>query len=160
MKILVLNAGSSSLKCALFEEPGNHLLWAAQKDMAALPELVQTAISRAGRIDAVGHRVVHGGIDFRHPTRITPEVRGAIERLSEFAPAHNPLAIAGIDGATQTLGGDVPQIAIFDTAFHASLPPANFVYPGPYEWLEQGIRKYGFHGISHQFTARRTAELL
>lgn len=195
-KILVLNAGSSSLKCALYQEPGTQLLWEAQADRAelpnllnlqvsasggarerkqsaggspmdALPELLQSlwsgsakVIDQADEIDAVGHRVVHGGIDFRHPTRLTPAVRAAIERLSEFAPVHNPVALAGMSGIDRTLGTTVPQIAVFDTAFHASLPPANFVYPGPYEWLEQGIRKYGFHGISHQFTAHRTASLL
>ena len=172
-KILVLNAGSSSLKCALFEEPGTKLLWEAQSDGAggspidALPDLLQSlwsgpakVIEHAGKIDAVGHRVVHGGIDFRHPTRLTPAVRATIERLSEFAPIHNPVALAGMSGIDRILGTSVPQIAVFDTAFHASLPPANFVYPGPYEWLEQGIRKYGFHGISHQFTSRRTAALL
>ena len=172
-KILVLNAGSSSLKCALFEEPGTKLLWEAQSDGAggspidALPDLLQPlwsgpakVIEDASKIDAVGHRVVHGGIDFRHPTRLTPAVRATIERLSEFAPIHNPVALAGMSGIDRILGTSVPQIAVFDTAFHASLPPANFVYPGPYEWLEQGIRKYGFHGISHQFTSRRTAALL
>ena len=172
-KILVLNAGSSSLKCALYQEPGTRLLWQAQSDgsggapIDALPELLQSlwsgpakAIEHASEIDAVGHRVVHGGIDFRHPTRLTPQVRATIERLSEFAPIHNPVALAGMSGIDRILGTAVPQIAVFDTAFHASLPPANFVYPGPYEWLEQGIRKYGFHGISHQFTSRRTAALL
>jgi acetate kinase len=196
MKILVLNAGSSSLKCALFQEPGTKLLWKAQADretregylnlttstpggaaersespgespMDALPELIQflwsgstKVIERAGDIDAVGHRVVHGGIEFHEPTRITPEVRKTIERLAQFAPLHNPLALAGMSGIDKTLGTAVPQVAVFDTAFHASLPPAIYVYPGPYEWLEQGIRKYGFHGISHQFTSRRTAMLL
>ena len=164
-KILVLNAGSSSLKCALYQEPGTQLLWEAHSDgsggspMDALPELLQS-IEHAGEIDAVGHRVVHGGSDFRHPTLLTPAVRATIEQLSEFAPVHNPVALAGMKGIDRILGTKVPQIAVFDTAFHASLPPANFVYPGPYEWLEQGIRKYGFHGISHQFTARRTAALL
>lgn len=161
-KILVLNAGSSSLKVALYQEPGTKLLWHKQADGAspidALPSLLQS--NEHDDIDAVGHRVVHGGVHFRHPTLLTPDVRAAIEQLSEFAPVHNPVALAGMKGIDQILGTSVPQIAVFDTAFHASLPPANFVYPGPFEWLEQGIRKYGFHGISHQFTSRRTAELL
>jgi acetate kinase len=195
-KILVLNAGSSSLKCALFQEPGTKLLWKAQADrgtnsgaleiraglpegaeirrqvpgespMDVLPELLESlwscstkVIDDRAAIDAVGHRVVHGGDKFRQSTRITPEVRVAIQRLSEFAPAHNPVAVAGMDGIDRILGPRVPQIAVFDTAFHASLPPEIFVYPGPYEWLEQGIRKYGFHGISHQFTSQRTAAIL
>ncbi|MEO8129842.1 MAG: acetate kinase [Bryobacteraceae bacterium] len=164
-KILVLNAGSSSLKVALYQEPGTQLLSQAQADSSggspveALPSLLQS-IGHLDEIHAVGHRVVHGGVRFRHPVRLTPEVRAAIEQLSEFAPVHNPVAIAGMKGIDRILGAAIPQIAVFDTAFHASLPPANFVYPGPYEWLEQGIRKYGFHGISHQFTSRRTAELL
>ena len=139
-KILVLNAGSSSLKCALYQEPGTQLLWEAHSDgsggspMDALPELLQS-IEHAGEIDAVGHRVVHGGSGFRHPTLLTPAVRAAIEQLSEFAPVHNPVALAGMKGIDRILGTTVPQIAVFDTAFHASLPPANFVYPGPYEWL-------------------------
>jgi acetate kinase len=195
-KILVVNAGSSSLKCALFQEPGTKLLWKAEADkgsnsggldirvgvpggaeirkqvpgespMDVLPELLDSlwncstkVIDDRAEIDAVGHRVVHGGPEFRHSIRITPEVRAAIERLSEFAPAHNPVAVAGIDGIERILGSRVPQIAVFDTAFHASLPPEIFVYPGPYEWLEQGIRKYGFHGISHQFTSQRAAAIL
>ncbi len=173
-KILVLNAGSSSLKCALFQQPGTKLLWKAQAEckqgespMDALPELLQSlwsgpapVLASASEIDLVGHRVVHGGMEFRHSTRITPEVRAAIARLSKFAPAHNPAALAGMEGIDRILGNQIPQIAVFDTAFHASLPPENFVYPGPYEWLEQGIRKYGFHGISHQFTSRRAAAIL
>ncbi len=165
-KILVLNAGSSSLKCALYQEPGTQLLWQGQSDgdgggspIDALPRLLQS-IENPGEIDAVGHRVVHGGIDFRHTTLLTPAVRATIEQLSEFAPVHNPVALAGMKGIDRILGLKIPQIAVFDTAFHASLSPANFIYPGPFEWLEEGIRKYGFHGISHQFTSRRAARLL
>ncbi len=135
--------------------------------MDALPRLLESlwsgsakVIEQPADIGAVGHRVVHGGTAYRHPTLITTDVRAGIEKLSEFAPMHNPVALAGMRGIDQTLGTAVTQIAVFDTAFHASLPPANFVYPGPYEWLEEGIRKYGFHGISHQFTSRRAAELL
>ena len=194
-KILVLNAGSSSLKCALYSEPGTVAVWKAQVDrgsdgnleihasipggaetrkqtagdspMDGLPDLLELLWSGAAKViedqtevDAVGHRVVHGGSQFRQSTRITPEVRAAIGRLSHFAPIHNPVAIAGMEGIDRIFGLEVAQIAVFDTAFHVSLPPAIFVYPGPYEWLEEGIRKYGFHGISHQFTSRRTAAIL
>jgi len=80
-------------------------------------------------------------------------------RLASFAPAHNPANVAGIT-ATQKLLPDVPQVAVFDTAFHSQLPLSAAVYPGPYEWFEQGIRRYGFHGINHQYCAERTAQLL
>lgn len=114
----------------------------------------------ASGIDVVGHRVVHGGKAFRDPARITPEVKAEIARLAEFAPEHNRLEWEAIEAAERLLGPGVPQVAVFDTAFHATLPPAATVYPGPYGWLDQGIRRYGFHGISHQYTSRRAAEIL
>lgn len=201
MKILVLNAGSSSQKSCLYELndvlPDRPLqpIWEAQIDWThqqGIAELkVKTAkgdrleeefasesredaISRMlqslwrGRtqtindlkeIDIVGHRVVHGGQDYQQSTLISPDVKKAIARLSVFAPVHNPVNLEGIEAIEKNLG-DVPQVAVFDTAFHAQLPPAAFVYPGPYEWLENGIRRYGFHGISHQYCARRAADIL
>ncbi len=114
----------------------------------------------AGRIDCVGHRVVHGGRAFRESTLITPAVKEAIAGLVQFAPEHNPLELDAIEAAERRLPG-VPQVAVFDTAFHASLPEAASVYPGPYAWIEkEGIRRYGFHGISHQYVSGRAAELL
>ena len=110
-------------------------------------------------IDIVGHRVVHGGQEYQESTLISPDVKKAIARLSVFAPVHNPVNLEGIEAIEKILG-NVPQVAVFDTAFHAQLPPAAFVYPGPYEWLENGIRRYGFHGISHQYCARRAADIL
>jgi len=86
-------------------------------------------------------------------------VKAAIGRLCELAPAHNPASLEGIVAIEQILGA-VRQVAVFDTAFHAQMPEATAVYPGPYEWLEQGIRRYGFHGISHQYCAGRAAEIL
>ncbi|MEG3911869.1 acetate kinase [Microcoleus sp. w1-18aA5] len=201
MKILVLNAGSSSQKSCLYELndvlPDRPLqpLWEAQIDWThqqGIAELkVKTAkgdrleeefasdsrkdaISRMlqslwrGRtqtindlkeIDMVGHRVVHGGQDYQQSTLISPDVKKAIARLSVFAPVHNPVNLEGIE-AIEKLLPNLPQVAVFDTAFHAQLPPAAFVYPGPYEWLENGIRRYGFHGISHQYCARRAADIL
>ncbi|MEG4306658.1 acetate kinase [Microcoleus sp. D3_18a_C4] len=201
MKILVLNAGSSSQKSCLYELndvlPDRPLqpLWEAQIDWThqqGIAELkVKTAkgdrleeefasdsrkdaISRMlqslwrGRtqtindlkeIDIVGHRVVHGGQDYQQSTLISPDVKQAIARLSVFAPVHNPVNLEGIEAVEKILP-NVPQVAVFDTAFHAQLPPAAFVYPGPYEWLENGIRRYGFHGISHQYCARRAADIL
>jgi acetate kinase len=115
--------------------------------------------SEGGAITAVGHRVVHGGARYEQPTRITPEVEAAIAALAPDAPAHNRAALEGIQVAREVLG-DVPQIAVFDTAFHRTLPLAAQVYPGPYAWYEQGIRRFGFHGISHHYAALRAGQLL
>lgn len=116
-------------------------------------------ISGPGEIAVVGHRVVHGGQDFREPTRVTPEVVDAIVRLSEFAPLHNRAEVEGIRLIERILG-NVPQVAVFDTAFHRQMPEAALVYPGPYQWLEEGIRRYGFHGINHRYCAERAAQML
>jgi len=111
-------------------------------------------------VDVVGHRIVHGGRTYRDTTRITPEVRAAIAQQVEFAPSHNRLELEAIEAADRVFGPTVPQVAVFDTAFHASLDPAAYVYPGPYEWLEEGVRRFGFHGISHQYASQRAAHLL
>src|SRR5579885_508463 len=116
-------------------------------------------INGPGDIGVVGHRVVHGGPDYRASTLITPTVQETIQRLSAFAPLHNPANLEGIETARRMLG-DVPQVAVFDTAFHHTLPMPIAVYPGPYQWFEQGIRRYGFHGISHQYCARRSAQIV
>lgn len=116
-------------------------------------------ISGPSEISAVGHRVVHGGPKYKQPVRITPEVKEAIAQLETFAPLHNRAELAGMDLIDERLGS-VPQFAVFDTAFHSQMPEAAFVYPGPYDWLEQGIRRYGFHGINHQYCAERAAQLL
>jgi acetate kinase len=110
-------------------------------------------------IDVVGHRVVHGGAEYSQATRITPEVKATIKRLFPLAPEHNPAHLEGIEAIERQLG-DVPQVAVFDTAFHSQMPPEAAVYPLPYQWFAQGIRRYGFHGISHQYCARRAAQLL
>lgn len=202
MRILVLNAGSSSLKCSFYDVamvpssgPAPKPLWEAQASWTKLPgeaefeiktekETVQEkagihslrhasqylarslwtgearVVQSAKEVDVIGHRVVHGGSRFQESTFITPEVREAIAELAELAPEHNPLALEGIEGATELFGPDAPQVAVFDTAFHATLSPAAYTYPGPYEWLDQKIRRYGFHGISYQYTSRRAAEIL
>ncbi|MBV9180558.1 MAG: acetate kinase [Acidobacteria bacterium] len=110
-------------------------------------------------IAAVGHRIVHGGPRLTEPAIVTPEVKRAIASVSAIAPLHN---IAGLDGIEYSEGyfPKVPQIAVFDTAFHSTLPLAAKVYPGPYEWYEQGIWRYGFHGINHAYCATRAARLL
>jgi acetate kinase len=203
MKVLVLNAGSSSQKSCLYDLPNDLLppdpptpLWSAQIDWSLQPgqailqvqtahgqvleeiypsvspaadtgKALQTlwhgttqAIEHPQEIDIVGHRVVHGGAVYRESTLVTAPVQAAIEQLAIFAPTHNPVNLAGIKEIEQILGPEIPQVAVFDTAFHSRLPAAAYTYPGPYEWLEQGIRRYGFHGISHQYCAQRAAHLL
>src|SRR5712692_347470 len=116
-------------------------------------------VSAPSEIDVVGHRIVHGGKDLVKATAITPQLKAAIQRMSVFAPLHNRAELEGIEIIEQTFGS-VPQVAVFDTGFHSRMPEAAAAYPGPYEWLAQGIRRYGFHGINHQYCAERTAQLL
>jgi acetate kinase len=116
-------------------------------------------INGIGEIDIVGHRVVHGGDKYSRSTLINHEVKAEIDRLSIFAPLHNPANLMGIN-VIESLSAHLPQMAVFDTAFHGNLPELAYVYPVPYQWLQQGIRKYGFHGISHQYCAQRAAQLL
>jgi acetate kinase len=117
------------------------------------------ALSAPSEIDVVGHRVVHGGQEYEQPTIVSPEVKAAIARLTAFAPLHNGAELEGIEIIEQRLG-KVPQVAAFDTAFHRTMAPSMATYPGPYEWLAQGIRRYGFHGINHQYCAERASQLL
>ncbi|MBC8123722.1 MAG: acetate kinase, partial [Gemmatimonadaceae bacterium] len=200
MKVLVLNAGSSSQKSCLYELSGPltdlppeplwqaHIDWTHQAGVVEIHVQSQTGslqkqlpsgsrlqvmghmletlwsgetqvVSHPLEIEAVGHRVVHGGEQYRESTRITSEVKAEIERLSAFAPLHNPASLEGIEAIEQVLP-NVPQVAVFDTAFHSQLPLAAAVYPGPYEWFTEGIRRYGFHGISHAYCAQRTAAIL
>jgi acetate kinase len=116
-------------------------------------------LSDPSEIDVVGHRIVHGGRDLVEATTITPEVKSAIARMSVFAPLHNRAELEGIEIIEKRIG-EVLQVAVFDTGFHSRLPEPASVYPGPYEWLARGIRRYGFHGINHQYCADRTAQLL
>ena len=116
-------------------------------------------VSSPSEIDVVGHRIVHGGRDFDKATVITPDVKSGIARMSVFAPLHNRTELDGIEIIEKRIG-EVLQVAVFDTGFHSRLPEQAAVYPGPYEWLAQGIRRYGFHGINHQYCAERTAQLL
>jgi acetate kinase len=173
MKILVLNGGSSSIKC-WFQDVPDGRRWTARADWrtSGTPEsllgpLLQSlwqgekrAIDSPAEIDVVGHRIVHGGPKYRESVLVTPDVRAAIAEQAEFAPAHNKLELTAIETVDRIIGAKVPQVAVFDTAFHATLAPAAYVYPGPYQWLEQGIRRYGFHGTSVQYSTRRAAELL
>lgn len=117
------------------------------------------AIASTLEIDAVGHRVVQGGAHFKNPVVITDKVREAIESVSVFAPLHIRAEVEGMK-IVEDLVGAVTQVAVFDTAFHSQIPLSAAMYPGPYEWFESGIRRYGFHGINHQYCAERAAQML
>src|SRR2546430_159892 len=119
----------------------------------------RSALTSLTEIDVVGHRVVHGGPKYEGPVSLTPEVRAGIAKVSDFAPLHNRAELEGMELTERLLSG-VPQIAVFDTGFHRRMPLAAVVYPGPYQWFEQNIRRYGFHGINHQYCATRAARLL
>ncbi|MCW5313952.1 acetate/propionate family kinase [Nostoc sp. KVJ3] len=202
MKILVLNAGSSTQKSCLYEIADDvfstqaaqplwegKINWTQDREVAEIEVKTATGatlqesisgdspqahltymlhtlsdgatkvIDQLSDIDLAGHRIVHGGQDYRDPTVITEDVKKAIAHLSNLAPAHNPVAVEGIE-AIEEISKDVTQVAVFDTGFHATLPDAAAIYPGPYQWVEQGIRRYGFHGISHQYCSQRAAQIL
>src|SRR5580692_4561973 len=116
-------------------------------------------LAQLSEIDVVGHRVVNGGREFTSPALITREVTAAIEKMAVFAPLHNRAELDGI-AQIEKLCGSVRQVAVFDTGFHATLPEEAAVYPGPYDWIQRGIRKFGFHGINHHYCAGRAAQLL
>lgn len=169
MRVLVLNAGSSSLKTS-FIDHGRTLLrrgddWGADASRrpdrrAGLEAAIAAARTREpGAIEAVGHRVVHGGSTFRAATRVDDAVLAGLHEVAGLAPLHNPVAIETIEAARDLLP-DVPHVAAFDTAFHVPLPEAQFRYPVPRSWWEQGIRRYGFHGLSVAWSVRRATELL
>lgn len=126
----------------------------------ALTDEENGIIAGLDEIDAVGHRVVHGGEKLASSTLIDDEVIEAIQEVVSFSPLHNPANLQGIK-ACQELLGDKPMVAVFDTAFHQTIPEENYIYPIPYEmYKDHGLRRYGFHGTSHEFITRRTAELL
>ena len=117
-------------------------------------------IKSLDEIDAIGHRVVHGGEKFSSSTLINEDVLNAIQECADLAPLHNPAAVLGIKACQKEMPGK-PNIAVFDTAFHQTLPKERYIYPIPYEYYEKyGVRKYGFHGTSHMFVSRRIAEIL
>ncbi len=117
------------------------------------------AVGSPSEINMVGHRVVHGGPHYEDPVRITPKVKAAIASLAAFAPLHNRAELEGME-IVERLLGPVPQVAVFDTGFHRRMPLAAAVYPGPYQWFADGIRRYGFHGINHKYCSERAAQLL
>jgi acetate kinase len=169
MKILVVNGGSSSFKFTLFDAIDTIAL-TAEPIWKKTVEFKNTNGDRKATIkevlsevppdiDLIGHRIVHGGNHFQKPTLITPDVKTTIQKLSRLAPLHNPINLEGIDVA-ETLFPKAKQVGIFDTAFHATMPEVAWTYPGPLEWRDEGIRRYGFHGISHQYCTERVQDLL
>ncbi len=162
MRILVVNAGSSSLKLRLLgsndETLADHELTASRADIA--PGELNTLISGLPDLDAVGHRIVHGGERFLGPVLIDDEVVEALEELSDLAPLHQAKSLAALDAVNGALP-HVPAVACFDTAFHTTMPAAASTYPLPAHWRKRwGLRRYGFHGLSHAYASRRATELL
>ncbi len=196
MKVLVINAGSSSLKYQLldtgsqnvlakglcerigidgkftYKAPGKAVVDARDVAMPTHSEAIQTVlnalvdpengvIASMKEIDAVGHRVVHGGETFAHSVRIDGQVLSAMEACVPLAPLHNPANILGVKACSAVMGPNVPQVAVFDTAFHQTMPPVAYTYALPYEYYQQDkVRRYGFHGTSHKYVTQRAADML
>ena len=194
MNVLIINAGSSSLKYQLMNpETGDvsakglceriyidgrltHKVGdkkvvkdipmpthseAIQAVLNALVDKDNGVIGSMKEIDAVGHRVVHGGEAFNKSVLITDEVMKALEDCIPLAPLHNPANITGINACTAVMGKDVPQVAVFDTAFHMTMPPKAYRYAIPTEYFKNDdIRRYGFHGTSHKYVTKRAIELM
>ena len=196
MKVLVINAGSSSLKYQLldtanqevlakglcerigidgkftYKAPGKNTIDAVDVAMPTHSEAIQAVmdalidkengvIASMSEIEAVGHRVVHGGETFASSVKIDDKVMAALEECIPLAPLHNPANITGIQACTKVMGPNVPQVAVFDTAFHQTMPPVAYTYALPYEYYENDkVRRYGFHGTSHKYVAQRAADML
>ena len=196
MKVLVINAGSSSLKYQLIDmtdesvlakgncerigtegsfigfktpdgekierkaEMKNHTQ-AFEAVKNALLDAEYGAIKTLDEVTAIGHRVVQGGAYFDRSVLIDADVLGKIKELSPLAPLHNPAHIQGIDACTEVFGKDIPQVAVFDTAFHQTMPEKAYMFAVPYEYYEKyGVRKYGFHGTSHRYVSAKMAEIM
>jgi acetate kinase len=163
MRVLVVNAGSSSLKLRLLD--GEDAILAEEELQAPQAGIdhakLQLALdSLLGEAQAIGHRIVHGGERFRSAVRIDADVETALRELTDLAPLHQPKSLAALDAVTALLP-TLPAVACFDTAFHATMPAAAATYALPAEWRDRwGLRRYGFHGLSHAWVARRTPELL
>ncbi|MDD3693445.1 MAG: acetate kinase [Oscillospiraceae bacterium] len=195
MKILVINAGSSSLKYQLIDMNGEVVLakgncerigidgrfthkthsgYTKKIDVvmhdhtAAFSQVTKALLSGEGKvidslteISAVGHRIVQGGTKYDRSVLVTPEVVKDIDEYAELAPLHNKAHVQGINAATKAFGSDVPQVVVFDTAFHQTMPPKAYMFGIPYEYYEKyAVRRYGFHGTSHRYVSGRCFELL
>ncbi len=195
MKILVINAGSSSLKYQLIDMDGEQVVAkglcerigidgrfthktgdgrvfqseVAMPDHATAFEQVKQALTAGegkvvndlSEITAIGHRVVQGGSKYDRSVRIDDEVLQAVRDYALLAPLHNPACLKGIEAATEAFGKDIPQVAVFDTAFHQTMPEVAYLWGLPYEYYEKyGLRRYGYHGTSHRFVSARCCELL
>ena len=200
MNILILNAGSSTLKFQLISTDLDRITTESDERLArgvieriggeaiikahgtkgqkwyrtaelptlfdAVDHVLKWLVSDAGplnaltEIEAVGHRVVHGGEEFQASVRITPQIVDKLEDLIELAPLHNPHNLRGIEAIERTLGSSIPQIAVFDTAYHASMPQHAYLYGIPYSYYRRyNVRRYGFHGTSHRYVAHRWRQL-
>jgi acetate kinase len=194
MKILVLNAGSSTVKFSLLESDGERLLFDGLADWSAQPARLEVRrpgaapvshpltveghgqavasilehltkgepplLASRREVAAVGHRVVHGGAVYTTSVRVTPEVKKRLAELTELAPLHVPVNLEGI-GAAEAAWPGVPQVAVFDTAFHATISEAARTYAVPWSWSAHwGVRRYGFHGLSHSYCAGRAAQMM
>jgi acetate kinase len=149
MRVLVVNAGSSSLKVSLVEDG---------RRLERLDGLPATA-AELGTVDAVGHRVVHGGPDLGEPVVVDADVERRLRDVADLAPLHQPKSLRGLEEARRLLP-DVPHVACFDTAFHRTIPAAASTHALPAEWRRPELRRYGFHGLSHAWASRRAAELV
>jgi len=162
VRVLTVNAGSSSLKLRVVGSTDDVMSKADLPRHAG--ESVAGSVSRflghAPPFDAVGHRVVHGGHELQAPVRLDQRIEGELARLADLAPLHNPPAIEAVK-VLRRLRPDLPQVACFDTAFHAGLPAAAATYALPHEWTNRWrLRRYGFHGLSHAYASGRAAELI
>lgn len=198
MNILVINAGSSSLKYQLLnpetgdllakglcerigidgrftykpQVPGKTKIDAVELPMPTHAEAISAVlkalvdpengvIKSMKEIDAVGHRVLNGGVKFPESVLVTDEVRQSIKDCYTLAPLHNPANLMGINACGAVMGKDVPQVAVFDTSFHQTMPPKAYIYALPYKYFrDDGLRRYGAHGTSHRYVSRRCAEIL
>ncbi|HOX54002.1 MAG: acetate kinase [Candidatus Omnitrophica bacterium] len=168
MKILTINSGSSSIKYQLFDMPSKRIIkkgfieriGETGSKVKNHHEGIALILRNLPSVSAIGHRVVHGAEEFWKPTLIDDRVIAKIKRCSKLAPLHNPANLAGIMACRKILK-HIPQVAVFDTAFHHSLPDFAYIYGLPYEYYKRfGIRKYGFHGTSHEYVAHEAAKKL
>jgi acetate kinase len=168
MKVLVINSGSSSIKYKLFDMPSERLV-----NKGAIEHIgedgsrfsnhylgLKIILQEINLVDAVGHRVVHGAEDFNKPTLVNPRVIKGIKKCSAIAPLHNPANLSGILACQKLLPG-VKQVVVFDTAFHQTIPEYAFIYGLPYDYYQKlRVRRYGFHGTSHEYVAAEASRIL